>query len=437
MERLQKYKEAFQTLPVGCTGAEVSAKFAERMSVSGQRGDITRCEATERNALFLRATAGGTGIIYTESLEDDPAKLLLKAAENAKSLPDGATQSMGSGWQVCPATEAELLRSPQELKLLTQELSLRDGIEQCTVSQERQTVCVLNTNGLEASHTATIYEIELSVRGKGEDNFKTYHFARKRLGDFDIPSLLRQIKQECTCGHDELPYIKLTNGCYRAVISNAVVINIMNTAWQLFAHRLISRKKSPFSVGMAVGSPVFSVVDAAVMPEGGYDFSLDAEGVCGPAENVLVKGGIMCGTLRTLTDGDSTGSAGRDDLLSGMIHTEVISIPRNIYIAAGSETSESLLNKMGTGIHLTYSMDEYHSTNIAEGSFNIPCGGVYYENGKPVGRIQQMNMYGKFSDLFTAVEAVGNDMQMKPMETYRSYCFGGPSLLVSSVQFTM
>ena len=437
MDRLQKYREAFRALPNGCTGAEVSARFVERMSVSGQKGDTSGCEATESNALFLRVNAGGTGTVYTESLEDDPTKLLLKATENAKSIPGGVEQPLKTGRRERPSGEKEQLRSPQELRLLTQELSLWEEIERCTVSQEQQTVCVLNTNGVEISHTATICEIELSVCGKGEDNFKTYHIARNRFSDFDIPNLLRQIRQECAWEHDELPYMKLKSGRYRAVVSNSVVINIMNTAWQLFAQRLINSGKSPFSVGMTVGNSVFSVVDAAIMPEGGYDFSLDAEGVRGSTENFLVKDGVMCETLRTLADGNSTGNAGRDDLLSGMIHTEVISIPRNISIVAGSKLPEELLAEMGTGIHLTYSMDEFHSTNITEGTFTIPCGGVYYENGKPVGRVQQMNMYGKFSDLFTAVEAVGNDTQMRPMDTYRSYCFGGPSLLVNGVQFTM
>ena len=437
MERLTGYRKAFQRLPDGCTGAEVSAVFTQRTTVSGQDGQFVGYGANERNALLLRVNAGGTGSVYTEDLSDDPAQLLKKAADNAQSIPNGKPHPIAPKRveAVCP--ENATLKQPQELRTLAEELSRQENIQRCTVSQEQRKVCVLNTNGLEVSRTSTVCGIELSVCGKGEDNFKTYYFSRSRFEDFDTAAILKRIQQEKALDYGDLPYIKLQSGKYRAVISNAVVINIMNTAWQLFAQRLINNGKSCFATGQRVGSDAFSVTDAAVLPDGGYDFSLDAEGICGPERNVLVKDGVMCSTLRTLSDGESTGNAGRDDLLSGVIHTEVISIPRNIFIEAGDKPVEELLSEMETGIHLTYSVDQYHSTNITAGSFNIPCGGVYYENGKPIGRVQQMNMYGSFTGLFGAITGVGNDMQMKPMATYRSYCFGGPSLLVDGVQFTM
>ena len=115
----------------------------------------------------------------------------------------------------------------------------------------------------------------------------------------------------------------------------------------------------------------------------------------------------------------------------------IIAIPRNLFVVPGKLSRDELIRKMGTGIHLTYSLDEFHSTNTTKGTFSIPCGVVYYENGIPKGRVQQMTVYGNFKDLFCGIEAAGNDLKMKPIMMYQSYCYGGPSLLVRGLDFSM
>ena len=436
MDLLKSYREAFGQLPQGCTAAEVNLIVKDSTQVSCAKGELTSCSTSEKNMIFLRATGEATGVVYSENLEADPQALIAQALENAAVVETGSPQPMLKNCRDRHMAQDAAL-SAQTLIQRAKELSLLPGVVECSVSACVRRSIVLNSLGTETEQCQPNYVVSLTVPGKGEDNFKIVERSSHCLEDVDPSKMLDQIRKEAALCHEELPYITLPAGTYDAVLSSAMMVNVMNTAWQLFAQRLMDCGRSPLKLGERLGSEVLNVVDCPISPWSGYDYTIDCEGVRGPARTSLVTSGMITDTLRTLKQGSSTGCAGRADLFTANINTELISVPRNIWIVPGSETPEELVARMGTGIHLTYSMDEFHSLNIAGASFSIPCGGVYYENGKPVGRLQQMNICGTFQDLFGSLEAVGNDMNMKGMWPHYDYCFGGPSLLVRGVSFAM
>ena len=97
---------------------------------------------------------------------------------------------------------------------------------------------------------------------------------------------------------------------------------------------------------------------------------------------------------------------------------------------------DDMLQQMGNGIYLTYSLDVFHSINIASGEFSIPCGGILYQDGKPVGTADQLTIAGNLRDLFRDVLAVGNDLTLEEFMFYHNYSYGGPSLLVKELSFS-
>lgn len=436
MDYLKAYRAAFRQLPQGCAGAEVNLIIKNNTQVSCAQGELTSCAASEKHMIFLRATGKATGIVYSENLEAEPGALIAQALENAAVVETGAPQPMLENTRHIHCASAEAL-PPQALIARARELSLLPGVEECTISLCVRHSLVLNSLGTETEQRQPNYVLSLTVPGKGEDNRKVVERSSHDLNEIDTMGMLAQIQAEAALCHEELPYITLPAGDYDSVLSSAMTVNIMNTAWQLFAQRLMDNGRSPLKLGQRLGSDALNLVDCPVCPWSGYDYTIDGEGVRGPEETRLVTAGVITDTLRTLKQGNSTGCAGRADLFTANINTELISVPRNIWIVPGNETPEALIARMGTGIHLTYSMDEFHSLNIAGATFSIPCGGVYYENGKAVGRLQQMNLCGSFRDLFGALEAVGKDMNMKGMWPHYDYCFGGPSLLVRRAHFAM
>ncbi len=436
MERLERYKEAFRELPAGCREAEVNALFTDLTTIVCEKGERKRAASSMATAVFLRATGERTGTVYTENLEDDPQELIRQALLNAEAVSEADPRPFAAG-RTDRAGQEGAPTDIGEMERYGVEVSKREGVELCEVTRLIRRSRVVNSLGLDTTHLNPLWEVSIGICGKGEDNYKILTRSAADLKAIDPDAMIRTLQEESRLAHEELPLIDLPSGTYDAVLSNDVVIHVMNTVWQFFVKKYMDTDMSCFHEGERIGSSVLSIVDEAISPYTAYDFSIDYEGVRGPERISVVRDGVIETALATNREGGSTGSAGRDDLFSGVLRTDLIALPRNLYIRGGSGNAAELTERMGTGIHLTYSLDEYHSTNIAAGTYAIPCGGVYYENGKPVGRVQQMSFYGNFRDLFASLEACADDVKVVPMEQYRSYCFGGPSLLVRGAKFSL
>ena len=98
-------------------------------------------------------------------------------------------------------------------------------------------------------------------------------------------------------------------------------------------------------------------------------------------------------------------------------------------------TQKQLMERMDTGFVLTYSLDLFHSVNIASGLFSVPCGGYFLRHGEKVGSVSQMTVAGSLRELFSAVEAVGNDLDFDDFY-FRNYCVGSPSALLRNMTFS-
>ena len=67
--------------------------------------------------------------------------------------------------------------------------------------------------------------------------------------------------------------------------------------------------------------------------------------------------------------------------------------------------------------------------------FSVPCGGYLVRDGQPVGSVSQMTVAGSLRELFTAVEAVADDLDFDDFY-FRNYCIGSPSALLRGLRFS-
>lgn len=436
MENLEKFRQALTCLPVNCREAEFNIIFTEKTTLGYRNGELSDSEYCEKSCVFVRATGEKTGTVYSENIDDDPSELIQKALMLSEYMNTDKAK-------VFAPARKDSAESPFEeedtgkMESFCRDASLIGSVKNCYLTKSFRRSVVFNSLGLETGLKNGLYDFSIEIDGKGEDNYKNLTKSANRLEDIDPVEMVEMLKAEDALEHAELPLIRLPAGVYDAVLSADMMVNVFQTAWKLFLKKGMENRSNGFIADTAVGSAAFSVTDLAVCPYTGYDFSIDYEGVRGNTVNRIVENGIFRTPLSTLEDDGSTGNAGREDLISGTMRTSIIAIPRNLYVEPGELKPDELIRKMGTGIHLTYSLDEFHSTNTTNGTFSIPCGGVYYENGIAKGRVQQMTVYGNFKDLFCSVEAAGDDLKIKPMMMYQSYCYGGPSLLVRNLNFSM
>jgi PmbA protein len=441
---LSAYLAAFSFLPEGIREAEVNAERDERTSLRVEGGFLTDGQAEAVTRLYVRAAGERTGTAYTERLDEAPREAILRAAENARCAPGAVREPMNGANRIslpapcppdsidealtfCRKAERSALSLPNVLRVLDCSAAL--------CSREARTV---NSHGLDAAYTVNWTELTLSVlmKRQGAPAPGAAFFSRRNLSELDSAALARAAVQD---GEEYdgggLPSVTLKSGRYDAVLSGRVMRNILMTAWMELSGRAMRSGGSVFSpdAGTRIGSPALNVLSAPSHPRWGRAWPLDSEGTVVSSVR-LVEEGTLRTPLHTLSTGRSTGSAGRVDRMTGSPPIHLTTVPALLYVEPGEETQAQLIGRMGTGLLLTYSLDLFHSVNIASGAFSIPCGGVWYENGRPVGSVSQATVAGNVKDLLQNIEAVGFDLDFDDFYL-RSYTIGSPSALVRGLGF--
>lgn len=449
---LAAFEAAFNALPAHVTHAEVCADLRDELTLSVSEGAQSDGESFSRTTLYLRAGKEKTGTVLSEKLDDDPYALIEKAVTNAEYSGADTPEPMNGGGHSCDisggdfAPANEILNAALTLEREAADLPGVAAVHQCSVRRTVYARRVINSLGLDRYTENVSYLATLSLRPRrdGSPPLGTAIARAMKLEDLDLPALavaaLRNADMQD--GGGALPPVTLPSGRHRAVLSNAVTRNIMITAWQAFSGAKMLEGASPFDwrTDTAVGSPALSITDNPNPPGYATGFSLDSEGsICTATE--IVRQGKLIMPLHTLHSAalaqhPPTGNAGRVAGLSGTTPINLITVPSCIYIEPGTDSPDSLLSQMGDGVYLTYSLDVFHSINIASGDFSIPCGGILYCGGKPVGTVDQLTVAGNLRQLFAGVLAVGDDLSLEEFMFYHNYCYGGPSLLVEGLTFT-
>jgi len=235
--------------------------------------------------------------------------------------------------------------------------------------------------------------------------------------------------------------IALPSGVYDCVMTGQVLRNILMTAWRSFAGDLMQNGTSCFQeAGEAVGSRAVHLINAPSHPLSGKRMIVDSEGTP-MRETTVVREGILREPLYTLSSArkagvPSNGCAGRIPVMTGNVPIALATVPGLFYLKPNPQNTQSeLIVRMDTGFVLTYSLDLFHSVNIASGLFSVPCGGYFVRNGTPVGSVSQMTVAGHLRELFTAAEAVGDDLDFDDFY-FRNYCVGSPSALLRGLRFS-
>ena len=447
---LSHFSKVFANLPDGVAWAEINADSRKDMEISVKGGKQSGCESLERTILYLRASDGAkTGTVYTELLDEDPERLIKTAINNAAymdtsfDVQPNKNSNIHLGCVEQGAEMPELLSFALELEAEVKSRSESVGIIDCKVRRTEQHRRVMNSLGMDNTLDHQFYIANLGVSRPCSTGMTLSASARAcsvRLQDIDIKSLAGKLlkKLDRMDMGGTLGKTAVKSGIYDCVLSSDVVCNILLTSWQEFSAKNMTTGKSVFSPaqGVQVGSYCLSITDAPSHADWGYYLALDSEGTVCEAKSI-VKDGLLVTPLHTLASAGAgmqppTGNAGRAALLTGTVPVNIVTIPSIFYIEPGLATEDELTGQMRNGILLTYSIDEFHSINIASGEFSIPCGGIVYDNNKPVGIVDQISIAGNLRDLFINIQAVGNDMQFNEFD-YKNYCYGGPCMLVKNL----
>ncbi len=441
---LTNYEKAFSKLPEKVKEAEVCADLREELLISVLGGEQDKAENFSRTTLYLRATADKTGTVLTEKLDEDPYALMEKALAGASYSQAEQPEPMNSGESFCKISgdDSSTVSYIRSIACQLEQAALSiDGaaVSECSLRKSTFARRVINSKGLDRyqEHSAYLASLTVSINGT-EAKVESYV---PSLRELNIQELALSALRKTARNGSSLSKIDLTSGSYSTVLSSDVVRNMMIAIWQTFSGERLLNGTSAFSnADSNIGSSCLNIVDDPLPENWSVDYSLDSQGtIC--KKKHIVKDGKLIQPLHTLTSAKSaqaspSGNAGRVASLTGSTPIAAIAVPSCVYVEAGDKSPDELIAMMGDGIYLTYSLDVFHSINIASGEFSIPCGGIVYKNGKALGKVEQLTIAGNLRDLFRNILAVGTDLSLEEFMFYHNYSYGGPSILVKELSYS-
>ena len=176
--------------------------------------------------------------------------------------------------------------------------------------------------------------------------------------------------------------------------------------------------------GEPVFSPPVNIVDDGLYPNGIASAPFDDEGSFHD-RSVLVSQGILQGFLYDQYTANkehrrSTGNAGRHEIKAPPSVQAT-----NFYILNGTFDPEELLSSLREGLFVT-DIIGLHTADPISGNFSVGAAGLWIKGGEIVFPVKRIAISGNLSDLFSNVDAVGNDLKFYGQ-------FGAPSLRISTL----
>ncbi len=158
--------------------------------------------------------------------------------------------------------------------------------------------------------------------------------------------------------------------------------------------------------GTEVASPLITVVDDPLLPNGPGSRAFDGEGLAA-RRNVIVENGILRGYLldnysaRKLGR-KSNGCAGRS--VGGSPHVTT----SNLILCAGSTPPAALLAGIDRGLFVTDMMG--FGFNAVTGDFSRGAAGFLIEKGQLAAPVSEVTISANFDELLKRIDAVGSDL---------------------------
>lgn len=176
--------------------------------------------------------------------------------------------------------------------------------------------------------------------------------------------------------------------------------------------------------GEQVFSPPVTIVDDGLYRNGIASGPFDDEG-CFHDRSVLVSQGIVQGFLYDQYTANkenrrSTGNAGRHEIKAPPSVQAT-----NFYIRNGSLDPDELSSSLQEGLLVT-DIIGMHTADPISGNFSVGAAGLWIKGGEIVFPVKRIAISGNLSDLFSNVDAVGNDLKFYGQ-------FGAPSLRISTL----
>lgn len=422
---------------VGLTDYDIYFRMASDVGAEALNRELSSCTFGTKGGVSFRCAVGGRlGSAGSQSLDEEALVTLVpRAMANAEILDsddapvffegsgDGAYRKVSATVTELPEA-AELRRVAMDLqeRLYAESELMTDGTSSAA-GAATVSVSLANSKGLDLSHTAGMrYTYAEAVIHDGkEPSFGCATSSSLENG----AELAQKATKEALA---RLGAGAVKTGTYNVIFAAKQVRSLLSAFSGIFSGKnaLLGLSLLAGKEGQSIASPVLTVIDDPFYSENTMQMPFDAEGVA-TCEKALIKNGVLKTLLYDLTYAAKAGKAPTGNAARGSIADPVSISPYCLRIAAGNESPEELLAKLGNGIYINELKGLHAGADAVTGDFSIESAGFLVENGKLTAPVHSFTVAGNFFELLKAVEGVANNVEMGLSAVS---CTAAPDLLI-------
>lgn len=400
---------------------EIMGTESSSTSISFQERKIDQFSFSESRQLGVRLIDGmNEGVAYTESLDRDSLDgVLQEAIANARMIKREWISELHAPSKL-PTIDgmfnASLSTVPVDMKINVASVlestaldydSRITRVPYARYADGAQKMWLANTKGLRGSYQMNACQVYTSCLAKDGENavsageYEAHHAFEK----LDAAKVAKTAAQKTL---DRIGASRPDTGKYTIVFENRVAESLIGMIGGYFSGKAVDEKTSPLigKLGQKMFSSELTITDDPFFRDGAGTRPFDDEGYASKV-TTLVNGGTVNSYLTNSVLArklklDHTASAARAP------STDLDVSISNLVVKPGSQSFDALLNADSKVILITsvLGMAGFRATS---GDFSIPVEGHLYENGKRSRPLKDFLISGNVLQLFSAIEAVGND----------------------------
>ena len=407
-------RKALETvLELGASDCRINLAESTQTSISYLNGEIEKLQQSSSSAMGIAIfTEGRYGSFSTNRMDMDELRPFLRRCiescrlltpDNYRTMPDRNTyykndkpdlQLLDGRYQSIPfadkaaflkATDAEADKSDSRL------ISTACDWDDCLKSEY-----IIDSRGLEVEDCRTAYSVscECTVRGHGEARPQNNWFEGSVFFD-RLPSGCGRKAYERT-----VPMIdsrKLPSGKYNIILENTVSARAVSAVIAALNGAALQQKNSFLldSLGKRIFPEQLHIADNPLLPGRTGSTYYDSEGVATSQRDIIRDGQVCTYFLNTYFANKLGMPRTAEDAFA-------VYFPKNSGIGL-----EDIMQRTGTGVLITGFNGG--NSNPVTGDFSYGIEGWYFENGRRLYPVKEMNLTGNFLNLWNNSIFIGND----------------------------
>lgn len=436
----KEFNKIFELAKDKVDDIEIILSSGKSFSVRINNQSVESFSYADSNGIGIRIIKDGrVGYSYTEEFSDEAFEMIIKEAiVSSESVENKEPVELG----FYPAIKEELPIYSEALDEVKVEdkIELAKKLESLALAADKRIFNVpfaafsdgssytkiANSKGLKKeskSNHAVAFLMVLAQEGEDKKSGSEY-FITRDYNKIDPEKIVGKAVQQAT---DLLNATPPDSGQYPVVIDNETMASLLSTFSLIFSAKNVQEGKSLLKgrIGDEIASPVVTIMDDGLHPEGMSTAPFDSEGYPSQRTPLVDKGVLTSFLHNTVTaakdKAESTGNGSRS--YKGSLTVS----PTNFVLEPGQSSSEELCKSYETVIEIISLQGLHSGANPISGDFSLAAEGFLYKNGVREKPIANFTISGNFFQILQDIEKVGNNPKFN-MQSCSS-----PSVLVKKI----